>query len=378
MLLAAEIVDTAVEQLQPGSSPDPSCLDGLNRLVASFNKDARLNELGEAVVARVLTDKLVNRLQIDEWCRQHPDIAQQKVECPVFGIGLPRTGSTALGVMLGQDPGRRVLRTWEARKPCPPPRFETGDTDPRIAEMQAELDAMLALEPSLGAMIPISAHATTECLILTSMDFRSKEFGAFGMTSSYDAWLMECDMVPTYRFHKQVLQLLQWRCPPNRWFLRTPQHTAFLPALDAIYPDARFVMTHRDITKVIPSNMTFVLALTKAYTDCADLRRMARHMVDFWEAALRRLVAFREAGNDYRFYDIAFAAFQSDPIDEARKLYAWLGEPLTKTAEQNMLAWWRAQGEERHSPSKIDFSELGLSMDELRHRFAFYTERYVA
>jgi hypothetical protein len=137
-------------------------------------------------------------------------------------------------------------------------------------------------------------------------------------------------------------------------------------------------MTHRDITKVIPSNMTFVLALTKAYTDCADLRRMARHMVDFWEAALRRLVAFREAGNDDRFYDMAFAAFQSDPIGEARKLYAWLGEPLTEPAEQNMRTWWRAQGEERQSPSKIDFSELGLSMDELHHRFAFYTERYVA
>jgi len=376
MLSSAEIIAVARADNRYRSSADGSWRVGLDRLVDAFNQEAALNPFGERHIAAVLADKLATRFAIDDWHVQHPEIADQKIERPVFGLGLPRTGSTALGVVLGQDRERRVLRTWEARQPCSPPEAATQYTDPRIASSQAELDTLVAADPSLAAMIPMSADAATECLILTSMDFRSKEFAAFGQIDSYNAWLLECDMEPTYRFHKRVLQLLQWRCPPNRWFLRTPAHSPFLPALDAVYPDARFVMTHRDVSKVIPSNMTFVLALTHAFTDEQDLRDLARHMVDFWEQALQRLVAFRDDGNDHRFFDIDFVDFQNDPLREIERLYDWLGEPLTDEARQRMGAWWAAQATERQSAAKIDFAELGIPIEELRERFAFYNDRY--
>lgn len=376
MLHAAALIDQAMARTGLHEFGAPSWREGLDRVVASFNEDAALNAFGAEQVSALLVDKLANRLQIEDWHHRYPEIAAQPVERPVFGLGLPRTGSTALGVILGQDPDTRVLRTWEARQPCPPP--EAGDMgDPRIAAAQAWLDATLAADPSLGGMIPMSADAATECLLLTAMDFRSTEFEAFGRMNSYNRWLLETDMEPAYRFHRRVLQLLQWRCPPTRWFLRTPAHSAFLPALDAVYPDARFVMTHRDVTRVLPSNMTLVLALSQAFTDRPDHPAMARHMIDFWEASLRRLVAFREAGNADRFHDIAFGDFQSDPIGEIRRLYAWLDQPLTAAAEHRMRRWWQAQGEERPSGSKIDFAGLGIPLDEIRDRFAFYTERYV-
>lgn len=377
MLQSIAIVEAAKDQTK---LPEPEGIywrEGLDRLVTAFNENASLNSFGEEHVKALLVDKLVNRLQIEDWLRRHPEIKDEKIDRPVFGLGLPRTASTALGVMLGQDPDRRVLRTWEARRPCPPPETATQFTDPRIAVSKAGLDALKASDPALAAMIPMSPDAATECLIITAMDFRSKEFEAFGRLSSYNDWLLHSDQVPAYRFHKQVLQLLQWRCPPNRWFLRTPAHSPFLPALDAVYPDASFVMTHRDVTKIMPSNMTFVLSLSQAFSDKQDLETMARHMVDFWEEALRRLVAFRDAGNEHRFFDIDFADFQSDPLREVRRFYDWLGEPLTEQAEQNMRAWWAVQNEERQSYGKIDFEALGISMDELRRRFAFYTDRYV-
>ena len=64
---------------------------------------------------------------------------------------------------------------------------------------------------------------------------------------SYTEWLLQCDMEPAYRYHRRVLKLLQWRCPPDRWWLKTPAHMLSIDALDAVYPDARFVMTHRDV-----------------------------------------------------------------------------------------------------------------------------------
>lgn len=377
MLQSSSIVESAIRQAGLQTALTSALRQNLDRIVSAFNRDAALNFIGEAQVSAMLAEKLVNRLHIDDWHRRCPEISDQRIERPVFGLGLPRTGSTALGVMMGQDPNRRVLRTWEARQPCPPPIAERQMDDPRIAEAQAGLDAMLAAEPSLAAMIPMAADAATECLLIMSMDFCSKEFEAYGRLHSYDESLLRMDMEPTYQFHKRALQLLQWRCPPNRWFLRTPAHAAFLPAIDAVYPDGRFVMTHRDIAKVIPSNMTLVLSLSQAFTDKRDLTAMARHMVDFWEAALQRLVAFRDAGNEHRFHDIQFADFQSQPIEEIRRLYDWLDEPFSELAEARMRTWWAAQAEERQSTGKVDFTQLGISLDELEGRFAFYSDRFV-
>ena len=77
---------------------------------------------------------LVNRLQIEQWYARHPEIDDQEIVAPLFGLGLPRTGSTALSFLLAQDPARRSLRTWEAGSPCPPPETATEHTDPRIAD----------------------------------------------------------------------------------------------------------------------------------------------------------------------------------------------------------------------------------------------------
>ena len=49
-------------------------------------------------------------------------------------LGLPRTGTTALGQLVAADPQFRSLRTWESQAPTPPPEAATQHTDPRIAQ----------------------------------------------------------------------------------------------------------------------------------------------------------------------------------------------------------------------------------------------------
>jgi len=147
MLSSAEIIAVARADNRYRSSADGSWRVGLDRLVDAFNQEAALNPFGERHIAAVLADKLATRFAIDDWHVQHPEIADQKIERPVFGLGLPRTGSTALGVVLGQDRERRVLRTWEARQPCSPPEAATQYTGPWIASYQAELDTLVAADP---------------------------------------------------------------------------------------------------------------------------------------------------------------------------------------------------------------------------------------
>ena len=90
-------------------------------LVASLEQDAALSPLGQDVISDQLIGHLVNRLDIERCHREHTDIADQTIVAPLFGLGLPRTGSTALSFLMALDPARRSLRTWEAGHPCPPP-----------------------------------------------------------------------------------------------------------------------------------------------------------------------------------------------------------------------------------------------------------------
>ncbi len=179
-----------------------------------------------------------------------------------------------MAYLLAQDPARRSLRTWEASTPCPPPETATEHTDPRIAEAQAGIDFTNEMFPGFEGMIPTSATGPQECLLLMALDFRSLIFEGMTLIPTYTSWLLQCDMEPAYRYHRRVLQLLQWRCPPERWWLKTPAHMLSIDALDAVYPDARFVMTHRDVGKVLPS----VCALYDTFSSIlTDRPRPPRH-----------------------------------------------------------------------------------------------------
>ena len=156
------------------------------------------------------------------------------------------------------------------------------------------IDMTKEMFPDFVGMLPSSATGPQECLLIMSFDFRSQVFEGMALLPSYTEWLLACDMEPVYRYHQRVLRLLQWHCPPTRWWLKTPSHMASIEALDAVYPDARFVMTHRDIGAVLPSLCAVKEALSSPVAERVDLHALGRHEVDLWRESLRRLIAFRD------------------------------------------------------------------------------------
>ena len=120
-----------------------------------------------------------------------------------------------------------------------------------------------------------------------------------------------------------------------------------------MFPDARFVMTHRDPTDVMLSVCDVYADICGTFTDDLDSKFIGELNVKQWTLATDRALAFREAGNDDRFYDIDFRAMQADPIGEVRGLYEWLGEPVTDEFESRMQQWWTANAENREpSPAR--------------------------
>jgi hypothetical protein len=209
------------------------------------------------------------------------------------------------------------------------------------------------------------------------LDFKSHYFHAYAHIPSYSDWLLrEADLGSTYRYERRVLKLLQWGEPTRRpWRLKCPSHLLFLPQLDAAFPDARFVMTHRDPTDVMVSVVDVFSEVSKLMSEAPDLHYVGRMNVEHWSVGMERALAFRDAGNDARFYDMHFQDVQRDPIGEVRRLYAWLGEPVSEAFERGMQRWWRENAETRVANVHPDPAAFGLDLERVRPLFAKYVER---
>lgn len=358
--------------------------EGLEKLIASVDTEARLHERGRAAFELQIVDYLSCRLKVEHWYRLHPEIEDVPIVAPLIGLGLPRTGSTALSCLLAEDPAARSIRGWEARAPCPPPEKATELTDPRIEEAQRGMRRRDEMFPRMKTMVPSSATSPTECQTFMAFDFKSQLFLPFAQLPGYIQWLTrEADLEPTYRYVKRVLKLLQWHCPPTRWRLKNPAHMLFIDALVKVFPDARFWMTHRDIAAVIPSVADLFYEMTKAFSNHVDKAFLGESNTYMWELGLRRLIAFRDgarspAGPDQnsRFFDIHFAPFQRDPFPVLEKLYQFLGEELTDEARTRMLAWRQSTPRDKHGSHSYEAADFGLDRQALRQRFRFYSERF--
>jgi hypothetical protein len=351
--------------------------EGLERLVDSINSESRLTDLGRLAVPEMLIASLVNRLEVEHWYRLHPEIDEEDIVAPLFGVGLPRTGSTALIYMLACDPSTRSLRNWEAEKPCPPPQKASEDTDPRIAACAANINATLERAPEVGDMLPFEARGPIECFPLMFMEFKFHAYEAFVQVPSYVEWVNSaaCDMESAYRYHKRVLKLLQWRCPPRRWSLKTPSHMLYIDALNKVYPDARFVMTHRDPVRVLPSLADLLRALRCGILEDPLPHWIGPHIAEEWTIALRRMINLRDRVGERRFYDISHRAITSDPIAEIRKFYAWLGWEIGDDIVKRMGAW---QQENLRATRQLRAEDFGLDEASMREHYRFYTDRFSA
>jgi hypothetical protein len=371
-----QMVDTACERAGSDDLGDDSWREALEVLVRSLTTEASLNEMGVSAMADQIVGYLANRLEVEWWYAQHPEIDDEEIVAPLFGLGLPRTASTALGYLLAQDPARRSLRTWEAATPCPPPETATEHTDPRIAVAQAGIDFTNEMFPGFFGMLPTQADGPQECLLIMALDFRSQIFEGMARIPTYSSWLLRCDMASTYRYHKRVLKLLQWRCPPTSWSLRTPAHMHSIVALDAVYPDARFVMTHRDVGKVLPSVCALYDTLSSVLSTRPDPIGIGTENVAVWKLSLERLIDFRDDGNADRFHDLLFEDVQRNPIAAVSQLYAELGDELTENARQRMAGWWAENAKERPPAHHYPPEKYGLDLSAIRDEFAFYHDRF--
>jgi Sulfotransferase family len=358
---------------------EESFREGLQRLLHSLEHEARLNAIGRLIAHADVMRHLENRLCVVEDWKRHPEMGRERIVRPVFVVGLPRTGSTTLHDLFAQDPDNRVPLTWECHRPSPPPERASYASDPRIAECQAHIDQTSGtLIPEFKAIHPMGALLAQECVMLQAFDFMSIIFAHQYRIPSYQAWVESVDLTPSYTTHRRQLQYLQWRCPGERWVLKSVGHLWGLDRLFETYPDARVVMTHRDPLKLIASHASLVAMACSMGSDEVDRLEIGREWSRSWEAAMRKGIAFRESGkiDESRFFDMHFAELIRDPVAMARRIYAHFDLELGAAAEARMRTFIEENPPGKHGKHHYTLEQFGLDPQRERERYRFYQDHY--
>jgi Sulfotransferase family len=210
------------------------------------------------------------------------------------------------------------------------------------------------------------------------MSFRTFHFDGAVRAPGYLAWLMDCDMRETYTFHRRVLKVLQWHCPPVLWHLKTPVHMFALDALIEAYPNAKFLWSHRDPAKVMGSVCSLIQYVRSWSSDHDDANELGAEQLDSWAEGVRRAMDFRSRFGDDRFADVSFADLQTDPVRTLRDGYARLGLSFTEATLSSVKRWADAHKPGSRGAHDYELADYGLTPEGVRARFADYLAAYDA
>jgi hypothetical protein len=370
-LMAAARAQTGLADFGEGPLAEP-----LDILCRSLTEEVELHALGANYAHRQLLGLLMTRLRLVELWRRHPEILELPVERPIVIIGLPRSGTTILHKLLGQDPMRRKSPFWEQIMPLPIGEAPGGAPDPRIAIAQASIDTLYTLAPEFVSAHEITVDEPDEDIIQLVYGFASKQFEWSYVVPSFVEWYREADHTIGYQWFRRILQTSQWqRGGPSRWVLKAPQHLEHLGALTAAFPDATLVQTHREPTDAVISLANMTCCGQRRYFDHPNPLFVGPNMADIIERLLRK-------GEDDRprleqpIIDIAFDDFRKDQMGCVKHIYAVSGDALSHDAEQRMAAWIEANRLNKHGRHEYAAEDVGLDRNALAQRFEFYRPRW--
>jgi hypothetical protein len=375
-LLADDVMNEACEQTGLDDFGADDFREGLGVLCASIEGEAQLSDLGEVAVRGTIVASLSNRLRVVDWIREHPDVAEERIDAPIVVIGMFRAGTTFLSQLLDQDDRNRALLRWEANDSVPPPTPTNFRSGPRVDAARLNNDMLEELNPPMKAIHHEDAAGATECIAVMSQDFKSLSWEAITNVPAYSTWLLSTDHRSAYEYHRSTLQVLQSGGVRGQWTLKSPHHAIALDALTAVYPDARLVLLHRDPIVLSASVCSLINTLSGTFTDADHRAYVAEHWTAMLEESVKRIDLFRATRPEHPILDVQYADLVQDPLGTVARIYSSLDIELSDTAHDAIATYADAHPKGKFGTHRYDLAEFGLDAAELSNRFSGYIDRY--
>jgi hypothetical protein len=366
------LMAAAVDQAGVDDFGDMDFRERLQVVCTAFDEDVVLSPSGRAAVYVQLTELLRNRLMINRVLRRHPEIDELEVRAPIVICGLPRTGTTHLHNLLSADPALRSLPYWESVQPV----VADGAPDERVAATAAALEVVNTALPYFKRMHEMTPDEVHEEINLLAMDVSSMFFETMAPMPTWRDYYRSTDQTPAYEYLKRVLKVLQFLRGGDRWVLKSPQHLEQFGPLSTVFPDATFVVTHRDPVSVTKSLTTMMTYLARLNLETVDPKVVGGYWADRLETMLRACVRDRELLPADRSIDVLFGEFMADDVAMVERIYAIAGQPFTPQVKAAMDGFMATHPRGRHGGVVYDLAEFGLDEEERRQSLQFYVDRF--
>jgi len=373
------IADTLVESVQRrwrrAAFSDESFRAPLNRLIAGYQTEANLGTFGRLSAKWDALRCLTNLIRFDIEEDLEPHIREIQIRRPIFITGLPRSGTTFLHTLLSCDPAILVPRCWQTIFPYPP---YGAKRDTRRRRVEKQLRFFQQIAPQLGKLHPMSADSPQECTEITAQVFQSLRYEMTHNVPSYQGWLDNFGHLNAYRFHKRFLQHLQHQHAERggkstQWILKCPDHIHALDAIEAVYPDARFVFVHRDPVRVIPSAAKLTEVVRRPFTRFTDPYAIGKQVVARAVEAADIMMARDRQDGERRIFHLHYAELAERPLATVERFYERFGLNLNDIARMEMMDRIAAS---RNGNGEYSTETFGLNPRKLCGQFGQYVEHF--
>jgi hypothetical protein len=351
---------------------------GLRVLLESMDYDPRFSVRGGNIAWGNLVNTLSSRAHAVRAMKTLPELDRIPVRRPVVITGLHRTGTTALHKLLSVDPQFQGLQSWLTAAPMPRPPRDTWESYPMFRHTAQQLEGRFAGAQGMRAAHDMAAEDVDECGGILCQGFVSIIWTVAWSAASYDAWWQTQSQLPSYLYFKRSLQLIGSNEPEKRWLLKHPPHIANLNLLFAIFPDALVIQTHRDPAKAVPSLCSMLMKnhrLMEVGREAQRARMLGYRETARAAKALRESEPVRRAHRE-QIMDVLHGDFHRDPMHEIRRIYPFIGLPLSAGVEAAMKQRIAAAPETTHGSHRYNASDFGLTEDEIREQFGDYIDRF--
>jgi hypothetical protein len=354
----------------------------LEKLVECVNADAGLISPESSAGARI-QGGLADRLQLEQYFKDHPEAADERVELACAIIGLPRTGSTMVHRLLAASPKLTATWWWETAFPFPMPGETPTDPSPRQDAAKGMVDWLLAEWPDFESIDPMDAMAINEEVVLLDRTFLSTTYDSMMPIHNYGHWQAEQDHAPAIRDLYRFMQVIQHqrvlRGEPRRpWVFKTPHYVlGALAGLLSVWPDVKLIMTHRDVAQVLPSYCSMCASLSINSSTTYRKEDQGAHWSRRFKAGLERLEAIRATRPAGQVIDVRYEETVSDPMGTAKRLMEALGQGFDDADRAACEATIAANAREARPRHKYSAADFGLTPEAIASDFAFYHGRYL-
>ncbi len=369
------IADTGLDDFGEGGWQER-----LDVLLRGLREDAELSTMGKLTGFASALQFLKNRLLLEDLLKRNPEILDLEMKPPIVIAGLARSGTTHLHSLMGADPQLRSLPWWEALEPIPMESEKPGpgEADPRMTRAAEGIAMRDSVMPHFNAMHEMTVDHVHEEIHLLGIDLSTvfMENLGIGILPTFRDYYLAHDQTPHYRYLVKVLKALQWLRGGDRWVLKSPQHLDQFPAIQAAFPGATFVVTHRDPVPAIASLATMISYSTRLAAAKPDPVRIGHYWADRTEDMLRGCVEQRGGLAAERSLDVYFHEYMGSEIETVERIYAVAGLELGTGSLAALEAYQRDHPRGRFGRVVYDFADFDLDPAELRERFRFYTDRF--